>query len=529
MRSRALRHIVVTLALASVVLVRGASLTAMPLASAVTTVNIAALAVDNLGKGAGSCSTVNNSDNSLGGSQYNDSCTGDHGDAEFWCADFVKWVWENADSGTINVAGLDAGAASFYSYGSANGTLHTSASYQPHPGDAVVYDYDGHSYADHVGMVTAINTDGTITTVNGDWNGVFGYGEATFAKTSKVDTTILKSNEIAVGSKPSSMDGMTISAYVSPASTTPAPSISASTKPTGPGSAVPQPKWSVAAQLAPGPITSVSCNGVFCAAVGATGTIGHSHGYALTYQSGTWSKPVQLGTGDNYTVSCPAATFCVALTDTGYAYTLHADTWSTSTDVYPAANAQPSSTDVVDDLSCSNPVFCVAVTAMGNALTWNGSVWSPPRPIDLPGIEPVPFPGAFGHVSVSCPTQTYCLAGSGIDSTQAPSAVWNGSDWTVAPQTPLKTTIWNVSCASATFCMAAGGYHPVGDQSAVWDGRAWSSLAHPPGEGDALAFSQVSCPQNGFCVAVDGGSFVNGSGGWIAPASLEAAMSANCL
>ena len=37
-------------------------------------------------------------------------------------------------------------------------------------------------------------------------------------------------------------------------------------------------------------------------------------------------------------------------------------------------------------------------------------------------------------------------------------------------------------------------------------------MAQPPGEGYALAFSQVSCPQNGFCVAVDGGSFVNGSG-----------------
>ncbi|MGD0247094.1 MAG: hypothetical protein ABSB59_43145 [Streptosporangiaceae bacterium] len=273
-----------------------------------------------------------------------------------------------------------------------------------------------------------------------------------------------------------------------------------------------QPQWTASGQLAPGPITSISCAGVFCAAVGATGTTGHSHGYALTYQSGSWSKPVQLGTGDSYAVSCPAATFCAAVTDTGYAYTLHAGTWSSPADIYPTANTQPSSADAIEDLSCATPGFCVAVTGTGNALMWNGTAWSPPQPIGLPGIEPAPFPGVFDHVSVSCPTPAYCLAGTGIDFTQAPSATWDGHGWTVTPQTSLKTTTWNVSCASATFCMAAGGYHAVGDQSAVWDGAAWSGIAQPPGEGAALAFSQVSCPQNGSCVAVDGGSFVNGSG-----------------
>jgi hypothetical protein len=273
-----------------------------------------------------------------------------------------------------------------------------------------------------------------------------------------------------------------------------------------------QPQWSSVGQLAPGPVMSVSCAGVFCAAVGAAGTIGHSHGYALTYQSGSWSKPVQLGTGDTYTVSCPAATFCMAVTDTGYAYTLHAGTWSSPADIYPAANAQPSSADAIEDLSCATPGFCVAVTGIGNALTWNGAAWSPPRSIGLPGIEPAPFPGVFDHVSISCPTPTYCLAGTGISFDQAPSAIWNGSSWTSTPQTPLKTSVWNVNCASITFCMAAGGYHAVGDQSAVWDGTAWSDLAQPSGEGDALAFAQVSCPENGSCIAVDGGSFVNGSG-----------------
>lgn len=222
MRIRPLQRIVATAALVAAVFMPGAPLAVMRSASAAATVSIAALAAANLGKGAGNCSTVNSSDNSLGGSQFNGSCTAYHSGAEYWCANFVKWVWQNAVSGTINVAGLDASAASFYSYGSRNETLHTSPSYQPQVGDAIVYDYDGQGHADHVGLVTSVSSDGTITTENGDWSGVLGYGMAKFAETSEVMVTTLQPNEVAVGSTPSSMDGMTISAYVTPATATPA-------------------------------------------------------------------------------------------------------------------------------------------------------------------------------------------------------------------------------------------------------------------------------------------------------------------
>ena len=275
-----------------------------------------------------------------------------------------------------------------------------------------------------------------------------------------------------------------------------------------------QPRWSAVGQLAPGPITSVSCAGVFCAAVGATGTPGHSHGYALTYQAGTWSKPVPLGTGDSYTVSCPTATYCQAVTDTGYAYTLQAGTWSGPTDIYPVANVQPSSTDAIEDLSYATPRFCVAATAMGNALTWNGTTWSPPESMGLAGIQPPLFPGDLGYVGVSCPTPVFCLSGTGTSATgpdTTVAATWNGASWTSVPAGPVAGFAWKVSCVSATFCMAAAGAHAIGDISSTWNGTSWSGLAHPPGEGDALAFNQLSCPQAGFCVAVDGGAHINGS------------------
>ncbi|HZM84363.1 MAG TPA: hypothetical protein VFC19_52250, partial [Candidatus Limnocylindrales bacterium] len=43
--------------------------------------------------------------------------------AGLWCADFARWVWRNAN---IKTGGLTAASGSFYTYGSNNGTLHTS-------------------------------------------------------------------------------------------------------------------------------------------------------------------------------------------------------------------------------------------------------------------------------------------------------------------------------------------------------------------------------------------------------------------
>ncbi|MGO9707842.1 MAG: CHAP domain-containing protein [Polyangiaceae bacterium] len=163
--------------------------------------SIATLALANVGMMA--CST-----NSLGGSYFGTSCTGNGGSPEYWCADFALWVWANA--GVSNVSGLDAAAGSFYVYGQNNGTLSDT----PAVGDAVVFDYSGGGVADHVAIVTQVNSDGTIETVSGDWGGT-GSTEAGFASTSAV---VLNSPAYAstVGSAPAIM-GMTISGFIAPA------------------------------------------------------------------------------------------------------------------------------------------------------------------------------------------------------------------------------------------------------------------------------------------------------------------------
>ncbi|MBO0729848.1 MAG: CHAP domain-containing protein [Acidimicrobiaceae bacterium] len=183
-----------------------------PKASAATTSNIVALAAQNVGKGA--CST-----NSLGGVGFDSSCTGNGGQPEFWCADFARWVW--AMEGVVGTGSLNAAAASFYAYGQAHGTL----SSVPAVGDAVVFDYrptGGYlngPVADHMAIVSAINANGTIETISGDWGGQNGT-QAVFSRTSHVVPN--PAYPSAVGST-SNVMGMTISGYVAPVGATRSP------------------------------------------------------------------------------------------------------------------------------------------------------------------------------------------------------------------------------------------------------------------------------------------------------------------
>jgi uncharacterized protein with FMN-binding domain len=183
-----------------------------PAAPPTIAANLAALANANVGKGAGYCSQVNSSDNSLGGDQFLTSCSGNGGAGEFWCADFAAWVWQNAG---INITGLTPAASSFLTDAAENGsTVHTSPSYAPQVGDVAVYDYsDG--VAQHNGIVVAVNSDGSITTDNGDWGGNLNGDEAEFAQTSTVVQVGIAAGQKYVGDTPSGI-GDTISAWVTP-------------------------------------------------------------------------------------------------------------------------------------------------------------------------------------------------------------------------------------------------------------------------------------------------------------------------
>ncbi len=163
--------------------------------------DIADIARANVGKGA--CS-----DNSRGGRGFDTSCTGNGGEPEYWCADFARWVW--AAAGVADTSELSAAAGSFYLYGQRHGTITST----PQVGDAVVFDYEGGGYADHVALVVQVNSDHTIETISGDWGGRNGT-EAEFSSTLHVGLNA-PAYASKTGSHPAIM-GMTISAIVRPA------------------------------------------------------------------------------------------------------------------------------------------------------------------------------------------------------------------------------------------------------------------------------------------------------------------------
>jgi hypothetical protein len=161
--------------------------------------SIVELATANLDKHA--CSE--NSEHQTG---YYTSCHGNDGSPEYWCADFARWTWLKAGK---DVSELSAAAGSFYEYGERHGTLHDS----PAVGDAVVFNYVGGGVAEHVAIVSKVESDGRIETISGDWDGQSGT-EAHFASTSRVvRNTPAYGHD--VGTEPGVM-GMKISKYVSP-------------------------------------------------------------------------------------------------------------------------------------------------------------------------------------------------------------------------------------------------------------------------------------------------------------------------
>lgn len=84
-----------------------------------------------------------------------------------WCADFARWVWRQAHVHDTGV--LTAAAASFITYGKKHGTWKTSASYNPKPGDAIVFQANSSgTYAEHVGLVIEANSSGVTVEIGGN-------------------------------------------------------------------------------------------------------------------------------------------------------------------------------------------------------------------------------------------------------------------------------------------------------------------------------------------------------------------------
>jgi hypothetical protein len=86
-------------------------------------------------------------------------------------------------------------------------------------------------------------------------------------------------------------------------------------------------------------------------------------GNALTWNGTSWSQPVSIdpNTGSLPSVSCPSATFCVAVDDFD-AFTWNGTSWSQPVSIDLGGNAY------LNSVSCASATFCVAVDESGDAV-----------------------------------------------------------------------------------------------------------------------------------------------------------------
>jgi hypothetical protein len=304
------------------------------------------------------------------------------------------------------------------------------------------------------------------------------------------------------------------------------------------------PTWSL--QATPGPsgppdaaLTSVSCPSASdCMAVGAS-DFGFDHlginllapiaTFAERWDGSAWTVLPTPAAGSSpglVSVSCPSATFCVAVGSTKSAgrgtvgvvsggRNPHAllEMWNGSAWTVRPTPLGSVSNSRLSGVSCVSSRFCIAVGAFEKSwgLIWNGSIW---RRITPPAVNYDASLNAVDCVAVNDCTAvgSYNVNKSGVADLRPLAAHWSGARWTVSkppgerdvyhgkPYTDF-TWLTGVSCASRRSCLATGlaqrtqNFYPQGGFADRWDGRRWTA---------ATAGIARNSPLNGVsCVAAD--------------------------
>jgi surface antigen len=83
-----------------------------------------------------------------------------------WCGAFVNWVFKEVGVKIPNCVSTLAGATAFKK----NKAWQDAESATPEIGDCVFFDFphDGIDRISHIGIVTKVNADGTVTTIEGN-------------------------------------------------------------------------------------------------------------------------------------------------------------------------------------------------------------------------------------------------------------------------------------------------------------------------------------------------------------------------
>jgi CHAP domain len=142
---------------------------------------------------------------SLAGGQVGNDCSPYAGAcSQDWCAIFAEWVWSTAGVSDVPTSHV---ATDLGTWGQQRGLFKDRPAGQignPLPGDLVIFGEPGSGVGGHVAVVETVNSDGTITTINGNYNG-------TSPTTSHVVRTTINPITATSGAR-----GVPISGYVSP-------------------------------------------------------------------------------------------------------------------------------------------------------------------------------------------------------------------------------------------------------------------------------------------------------------------------
>jgi hypothetical protein len=199
----------------------------------------------------------------------------------------------------------------------------------------------------------------------------------------------------------------------------------------------------------------------------------------------TYGSPTQLvgPQGQPTGLSCPTATFCVAVDLRGAALVFDGTSWSSPVQT---AKGRP-----LLSVSCSSPSFCVAGAVDGKVLTYDGSNWSSPTATPLDAVT-----------AVSCSSPTSCLAYDSIASSHFDGTSWSPKVALPADSSPVVHTL---ACLTATLCVAPSlsFNDDTGEPSGgilTWNGTSWSA---PITVVSGSALIALSCPSTTVCLATD--------------------------
>ena len=280
-----------------------------------------------------------------------------------------------------------------------------------------------------------------------------------------------------------------------------------------------------------GEVGSPSCLSIDFCVVGGGGNPGGA--FVSVYNGTSWTDQVinPSLSASMWGVSCISKTFCAASGVSGgtrfaFVSVYNGTSWTTTNVGGGVSNGwfiQPW------DLSCISSAFCVLggtyqVTNNAPEQThsfvsiYNGETWTDE------GIALELDVGVGGSMdTLSCTSVSFCVAGGRYsDNTKRHHplvSIYNGKTWTSSNPTDQRTgefegNVQSVSCTSESFCMAAGGTDTGKAFVSIYNGKTWTTAVLDRTINISTGgswISGLSCISKDFC-AMSGVSTPNSNG-----------------